>query len=150
MHMIKLFALCLVSAVLFTPSAFAKCAAGNKTIFSCTTAKGKLIEVCDAGKSITYIFGTPQAKPEIALNVPRDKATTFQWAGVGRYLSYSVDIPNGATTYSVFNSMDRLTNAHAMDAGVNVWEGEKLLTTVKCNGKKVANNLEGVDLAPTK
>ncbi|MEQ1537083.1 MAG: hypothetical protein ABL923_14500 [Burkholderiaceae bacterium] len=147
--MIKLFALCLVSAILFTPNAFAKCTAGHKTIFSCTTAKGKLIEVCDAGKTITYSFGSPQTTPEIALNVPRDKATTFQWAGVGRYLSYSVDIPNGTTTYSVFSSMDRITEAHAMDAGVNVWEGEKLLATVKCSGKKMVNNLEGVDLSPT-
>jgi hypothetical protein len=147
--MIKLLTLCFVSAMVFTPNAFAKCAAGTKTIFSCTTAKGKLIEVCDAGKTITYSFGNPQTKPDIALNVPRDKATTFQWAGVGRYLSYSVDIPNAATTYSVFISMDRLTEAHAMEAGVNVFEEGKLLATVKCSGKKMVNNLEGVDLAPT-
>jgi hypothetical protein len=147
--MIKLLTLCFVSAMVFTPNAFAKCAAGTKTIFSCTTAKGKLIEVCDAGKTITYSFGNPQTTPEIALNVPRDKATTFQWAGIGRYLSYSVDIPNGATTYSVFISMDRLTEAHAMEAGVNVFEEGKLLATVKCSGKKMVNNLEGVDLAPT-
>jgi hypothetical protein len=149
MFMIKLLMLCFVSAMVFTPNAFAKCAAGTKTIFSCTTAKGKLIEVCDAGKTITYSFGNPQTTPEIALNVPRDKATTFQWAGIGRYLSYSVDIPNGATTYSVFISMDRLTEAHAMEAGVNVFEEGKLLATVKCSGKKMVNNLEGVDLAPT-
>jgi hypothetical protein len=147
--MIKLLTLCFVSAMVFTPNAFAKCAAGTKTIFSCTTAKGKLIEVCDAGKTITYSFGNPQTTPEIALNVPRDKATTFQWAGIGRYLSYSVDIPNGATTYSVFISMDRLTEAHATEAGVNVFEEGKSLATVKCSGKKMVNNLEGVDLAPT-
>ena len=89
MHMIKLFALLLSYPQHYSrPNAFAKCATGNKTIFSCTTAKGKLIEVCDAGKTITYSFGNPQTTPEIALNVPRDKATTFQWAGVGRYLSY--------------------------------------------------------------
>jgi hypothetical protein len=149
MNMIKFLTLCFASAILFSPNAFAKCAAGNKTIFACTTAKGKLIEVCDAGKSITYSFGSPQTTPEIALNVPRDKATTFQWAGVGRYLSYSVDIPNGATTYSVFHSVDRITEAHATDAGVNVLEGDKLLATVKCSSKKMVNNLEGVDLAPT-
>ncbi len=145
----KLLPLCFVSVALLTPNAFAKCEAGHKTIFSCTTVKGKLIEVCDAGKSITYSFGSPLTQPEIVLNVPRDKATTYQWAGIGRYLSYSVDIPNVSTTYSVFVSMDRLTDAHAMEAGVNVWEGEKLLASVKCSGKKIVNNLEGVDLAPT-
>lgn len=145
----KYLAVSIITVALFTPNAFAKCVAGHKTIFSCTTAKGKLIEVCDAGGSITYSFGNPQTTPEIALNVTRDKATTFQWAGIGRYLSYSVDIPNGKTTYSVFHSVDRITESHAMDAGVNVWEGDKLLGIVKCSGKKMVNNLEGVDLAPS-
>ena len=149
MSMTKYFVLCLVSTALFAPSAFAKCVAGSETLFSCSTAKGKIIEVCDAGKSITYSFGSPLTKPDIALNVPRDKATTFQWAGVGRYLSYSVDIPNGTTTYSVFLSADRITEAHGIEAGVNVFEEGKLLATVKCSGKKMVNNLEGVDLAPT-
>jgi len=139
----------MATGTLFAPQAFAKCAAGQPTIFSCSTAKGKTIEVCDAGKSITYTFGSPQAKPEIALNVPRDKVTTFQWSGIGRYLSYAVDIPNGTTTYSVFHGMDRITKEHAIEAGVNVLVDGKLLATVRCSGRNIVNNLEGVDLAPT-
>ena len=139
----------MATGVSFAPQVFAKCAAGQPTIFSCSTAKGKTIEVCDAGKSITYTFGSPQAKPEIALNVPRDKVTTFQWSGIGRYLSYAVDIPNGTTTYSVFHGMDRITKEHAIEAGVNVLVDGKLLATVRCSGRNIVNNLEGVDLAPT-
>ena len=139
----------MATGTLFAPQAFAKCAAGQQTIFSCSTNKGKTIEVCDAGKSITYTFGSPQAKPEIALNVPRDKVTTFQWSGIGRYLSYAVDIPNGTSTYSVFHGMDRITKEHAIEAGVNVLVDGKLLATVRCSGRNIVNNLEGVDLAPT-
>lgn len=145
----KFLAVCLTAAVFFAPQAFAKCAAGQPTIFSCSTVKGKTIEVCDAGKTITYTFGSPQTKPEIALNVPRDKVTTFQWNGIGRYLSYAVDIPNGTTTYSVFHGMDRITKEHAIEAGVNVLVDGKLLATVRCSGRNIMNNLEGVDLAPT-
>jgi hypothetical protein len=147
--MTKLLTLCFASAALFAPSAFAACAAGSETLFSCTTAKGKVIEVCDAGKTISYSFGSPQTKPEIALSVPRDKATTFQWEGVGRYLSYAVDIPNGSTTYSVFHGMDRLSEAHAVEAGVNVLSNGKLLATVNCVGKKMVTKLEGVKLSKT-
>ena len=139
----------MATGLFYAPQAFAKCAAGQPTIFSCSTAKGKTIEVCDAGKSITYSFGSPQTKPEIALNVPRDKVTTFQWNGIGRYLSYAVDIPNGTTTYSVFHGMDRITKEHAIEAGVNVLVDGKLLATVRCSGRNIVNNLEGVDLAPT-
>jgi hypothetical protein len=149
----RLLALCFatsaLTATLFAPLAHATCAAGSKTLFSCSTAKGKLIEVCDAGKTIHYSFGSPQGKPDIALSVPRKEATTFQWAGVGRYLSYSVDIPNGKTTYSVYHSTDRITEAHATEAGVNVLIKGDLVATVKCVGKKMVTNLEGVDLAPT-
>ena len=139
----------MVTGLFFAPQAFAKCAAGQPTIFSCSTNKGKTIEVCDAGKSITYTFGNPQAKPEIALDVPRDKVTTFQWNGIGRYLSYAVDIPNGTSTYSVFHGMDRITKEHAIEAGVNVLVDGKLLATVRCSGRNIVNNLEGVDLAST-
>ncbi len=139
----------MATGVSFAPQVFAKCAAGQPTIFSCSTGKGKTIEVCDAGKTITYTFGSPQTKPEIALNVPRDKVTTFQWNGIGRYLSYAVDIPNGTTTYSVFHGMDRITKEHAIEAGVNVLVDGKLLATVRCSGRNIMNNLEGVDLAPT-
>lgn len=147
--MTKLSTLCFASAVLFAPSTFAACAAGSHTLFACTTAKGKVIEVCDAGKTINYSFGSPQAKPEIALSVPRKQATTFQWAGVGRYLSYAVDIPNETTTYSVFHGMDRISKTHDVEAGVNVLTNGNLVATVKCAGKNITSNLDGVDLAAT-
>ena len=147
--MAKIIALCLASATLFAPSAFSACAAGSKTLFACTTAKGKVVEVCDAGQTITYSFGSPKTKPEIALAVPRDKATTYQWEGIGRYMSYAVDIPNGSTTYNVFIGMDRLSEAHAVEAGVNVLDNGKLLATVKCTDKNLIGNLEGVKLSKT-
>lgn len=149
MQTTQLSALCFATAALFLPSVYAKCAAGSEALFSCTTARGKQIEVCDAGKTINYSFGSPQGKPDIALSVPRRQASTSQWAGVGRYLSYSVDIPNGATTYSVFHSMDRITEAHAMEAGVNVRTQGVQVATVKCVGKNMVTNLEGVDLPAT-
>ncbi len=147
--MIKLAALCFVSTIMLSPSAHAACAPGSETLFACTTAKGKVIEVCDAGKTITYSFGSRQSKPEIALSVPRDKATTYQWEGIGRYMSYAVDIPNGSTTYSVFMGMDRMSEAHAVEAGVQVLNNGRLLATVNCVDKNLVGNLEGVKLSKT-
>ena len=45
------------------------------TIFSCTTTKGKVVEVCDSGKTTDYSFGKKGTKPELALSVPRDALT---------------------------------------------------------------------------
>lgn len=132
--------------VLFTANAYAICEVGSKTVFSCMTAKGKQIEVCDAGKTIEYSFGKPKVKPEIVVKVPRKDVSTSQWDGMGRYISYSVNIPNGSTTYNVFWATDKLTEEHAVEAGVNVETNNKLLATVNCSGKNIKQNLEGIDL----
>lgn len=41
----------------FSCSAFAESTCASKVIFSCTTTKGKTVEVCDAGSTIKYSFG---------------------------------------------------------------------------------------------
>jgi len=137
-----------VVAALFASNVYASCE-GNKTLFSCLTSKGKQIEVCDAGKTIHYSFGKPQGKPEITVKVARDKASTFQWAGMGSSISYAVDIPNGKTTYNIFWSADRTSDEHAIEAGVNVLINNELVTTVNCAGENIVNNIEGIDLKPT-
>lgn len=139
-----------VMTLLFSPTLYAKCEKDSKVLFSCLTEKGKQIEVCDTGKNISYSFGRPHVKPEIVVSVARDQASTSQWNGVGRYLSYAVDIPNGETVYNVFFSTDRLSNEHSIEAGVNVMIKNNLATTVNCSGKNITNNLQGVDLKASK
>lgn len=137
-----------VIATLWASNVYANCGS-SKTLFSCTTIKGKQIEVCDSEKTIDYSFGKANEKPEIAIKVPRDKVSTFQWAGVGRSESYAVDIPNGTAVYNVFWGVDRLSDEHPIEAGVNVLIDKKLVTTVNCSGKDVVSNLEGVKLKAT-
>ncbi len=81
--------------------------------------------------------------------MPREQASTSQWNGVGRYISYAVDIPNADAVYSVFFGTDRLSNEHSIEAGVNVLIKNNLAATVKCSGKNITHNLEGLDLKPT-
>lgn len=131
-------------------TANAACEKPAQTVFSCLAAKGKMTQVCDAGATIDYSFGKPGAPPEIVVRAPRGDASTWQWKGVGRYLSYAVTVPNGNTTYNVFWGADRLTSAHAIEAGVNVEINKKLAATVKCVGEKhIVQNIEGIDLKPT-
>jgi hypothetical protein len=137
-----------VVAALYAPTVYADCGK-NKILFSCPTIKGKKIEVCDSGKTIDYSFGKAQKKPEIAIKIPREKASTFQWAGIGRYESYAIDIPNGKATYNVFWGVDRLSDEHAVEAGVNVLIDQKLMTTVNCSGENIVNNIQGVNLKAT-
>lgn len=63
-------------------------------------------------------------------------------------MSYSINIPNGEHNYNVFWGVDRLTEEHAEDAGVNVEKNGATLATVNCKAGTVTQNLEGVDLKP--
>ena len=131
------------------PLAKAACAPGSKTVFSCQTAKGKLIQVCDSGKTIDYSFGQPELAPEMVVRAPRHEASTFQWQGIGRYINYSVSVPHGNTVYSVFWSLDKLSENQAIEAGVNVEVNKKLVATVLCvDGKRAVQAIEGIDLKP--
>ena len=135
-----------VAIIQLSPAIAAECGDG-KTVFSCLTGKGKVIGVCDFGKTISYSFGKANATPEIVVRVPRSDASTFQWHGVGRWMSYSVDIPNGDTTYSVFWGVDRLGTDFPIEAGVNVEVKKELVATVRCVGDEhIVQNIEGIDL----
>lgn len=123
------------------------CGNGGVVLFRCSTVKNKTIELCDAGKSIEYSFGPTNEKPEMFLRVPRSEVRTTQYEGVGRWESYSVDVPNGDTTYSVFWGLDKLSSNHTIEAGVNVEKGGKQVGRVLCApNTKVLQNLEGVKL----
>ena len=128
----------------------AACKNEQQTIFSCMTAKGKRIQLCDQQQTLEYSFGKASLKPEIVVQVPRSAATTTQWQGVGRWMSYSVEIPNGKTVYSVFWGVDRLSEEHGIEAGVNVEVNGKHAATVKCGEEStIIQNMEGVDLKAT-
>lgn len=129
-----------------TPAVAHTACAGSKAVFACTTTKGKTVEVCDSGESLTYSFGKPGEKPDMELSVQRAKATTFQWDGRGNSINYSVQIPNSKTIYEVFTSTDRMSDQHTMTAGINVEVSGKHVATLPCQADTVVNGLEGISL----
>jgi len=135
MRLITIF--CLV-IYFFSNQVYAKCEKGMKTIFSCKVKKSKkLLEVCDANKKITYSFGKANKKPELSIAIPRSEASTYQWEGIGRDISYSVYIPNGKVVYNVFWRADRMSDEHEIEAGVEVNKNDKVLATIYCINKTI-------------
>jgi hypothetical protein len=122
--------------------------ANRALLFSCLTDNGKEILLYQTDDTIDYSFGDPGSKPELDIQVPRNQASTWQWKGVGRAMTYAVDVPNGDTSYSVFWSVDRLSPTKEIEAGVRVHRDRKTLATVYCTDK-IVSNLQGVQLKPT-
>jgi hypothetical protein len=134
----------LVLALSHSASVGAMCK--SKTIFSCTTAKGKTAEVCDSGSKIEYSFGKKDAASEISLAIPRANASTYQWDGIGRSMLYSVQIPVGKTVYEVFRLADKISQE--VTFGINVVVDGKPAATLTCKPETVTDNIEGVALRP--
>jgi hypothetical protein len=124
-------------------------AANRKLLFSCTTDNDKQILLHDSGKTIDYAFGKPNETPELSLKIPRSQASTWQWRGFGRWMSYSIDVPNGDTTYRVHWGLDRLSSDHTIESGVNVLVNQQIVAEVQCSGN-ILNDMAGVNLKPRK
>lgn len=148
-HPTRLIPLLLLAGTALPALAAPECVAPATLVFQCLTAKGKQIQVCDRGKTIDYSFGKPQAAPEIVVRAPRGEVSTFQWQGIGRYMTYALDIPNGNTVYSVTWSVDKMAPDQGPEAGVDVEVNEKHVASVKCarNGR-IIQAIEGMDVKP--
>lgn len=124
------------------------CGSGEKVLFTCTTTNKKQLLLCDAGQTLRYTLGKAGITPEMNLSITRGSASTQQWSGMGRSISYSINIPNGNTLYEVFWGADRMADEHEIEAGVNVGINGQQVATVKCRPDTVQNSMEGVDLKP--
>ena len=126
------------------PVAHADCGTAEKVLFSCLSAKGKRIEVCNFGQTIQYSFGKPKAKPEINVSVPISKVAGVSCYACGRYISNSVLVPNKDTIYIVSWSSDKLDTDAPSESGVEVVVNGESKATIKCCGEPVVGNFEGI------
>ncbi len=140
----------LISALAVLPAATSAHGKQSKLVFSCETANHKFVKVYDNESTISYTFGKKGAKPELSLSVPRSAASTDQWSGFGRYESYSVTIPNGDVTYSVFYGFDTRDEDSEINAGIVVKTGKGKETTILCNIKTLHQNIDGINLKADK
>ena len=121
------------------------CGEDETLLFHCTTTYAKMITLCDAGSSLRYTFGKLDGNdPELSLSVARDAASTSQGPA-----AQTIDLPNGNTTYSVFWGVDRMSDAHEVEAGVHVQANGRHVATVSCKEDMVQSFMEDVDLKPT-
>jgi hypothetical protein len=122
------------------------CNPGEAVLFTCSTESHKRLTLCESKATIVYAFGKEGLRPDIVVTVPRNKASTWQWKGIGRYVNYSVEVPNGGITYRVYSSIDRNVGEATYEAGVEILQKEESLATVLCQETTVIDHLEGVDL----
>ncbi|MET0327831.1 MAG: hypothetical protein ABW163_03570 [Luteimonas sp.] len=120
---------------------------GKGRVFFCRTKAGKTIELHDDGPTMRYVYADSQGEPEMDLVIPRAQATTVQWDGTTSSMAYSVQMPNGTTSYSIFWVGDRDPDAEApVTGGVSVEVDGRHVADVQCVPGSIEGDLEDIDL----
>lgn len=119
---------------------------GSKTLFSCMTEKGKRVQFCQQGDTVTYSYG-PEGAPEITLNVKNSDVMSRLWDGMGSNEFNEVYVPNGDVIYMAYTSFIHPRGdeeAVAATAGLTVLKNGKSVAEIKC-GKTYHSELEGIE-----
>ena len=112
------------------------CVAGEAVYFSCPTSSTKALSLCGGGGTVQYRFGPP-GDPELVF--PDDSspaAFTVRTESYARAIATIASFTNGDINYQVTDS----SGSGGIDAesnnfqGVTVFQGDKLLATVSCQG----------------
>ena len=122
--------------------------AESTTIFQCKTTNNKIVSVKLINNVVSYKFGKNLNNPELAFSVPKKMTSTYQWSGTGSSIYYDVEVPNGKTIYTVYSSLDRMTEEHPTESGVTVTNKNQQIATILCDENKepYINNLVDVNL----
>ena len=83
------------------PIAALACDAGAQPVFSCTTAHGKQVEVCQAPQSIHYAYGAPGKPAELRLFKANETFVWEHYEGVSSGIEDDLNFDNGSTRYLI-------------------------------------------------
>lgn len=127
-----LFRLSALALMLSAGTAFATCSRTDATFVSCPVeGSGKWLEVCAEDWGAVYRYGL-LGRPELELTEPYGALDYEPWPGVGRSIWETVTFYNGAYSYSVYISVDRMDENVAPEGGVAVRKGEEVVASLTC------------------
>jgi len=119
-------------------SGYAQCADNERSVLECTFKKGKkTVSVCISGDSIFYEYGKTGAKPDLRLVENIRDVDHLPWPGIGRSIWNETTFYNAEYSYSIYMSMDRMSDEHPIDAGIVVAKAGKELARLECDKKNL-------------
>lgn len=125
-----------------TTTAMAACPSATSTVFSCTTSKGKQVDICNAGSNLNYSFGKPN-KPELTFSLPKSRAYKYLWSGMTTSEWNEVYLPRGNTTYVAYQANHR--NHGGEEYGLNVLINGKQAANIRC-ASNITENISDINL----
>jgi hypothetical protein len=125
-------------ALVVSGRAAAACDPGG-LVFSCATALGNEIQLCDDGSSVRYTFGEPGRAPQLAITMPKGEVQKAPLREFGKVESYALKIPYREATHVLYWSLDDFGDEP--EAGVRVFVDDRLRATMQCVPGQSRSNL---------
>lgn len=107
-------------------------ASAHELIFKCSTEKDKSILVYKDGQNLTYTFGKKSSKPEIKLTRNKEQLSIMQEIPVGTGLNSSIEFKNGIYSYTITESLNRVSEGHEASAWLDVSKNKDVISSMDC------------------
>ena len=115
--------------------------AAAQTIFSCTTASGKLVRISRTGTLYRYVYGRPGAAPDLTFTVPKSATSIHDGSediGSGTWwMTHEVTLRFNGTSYTGWWSLHRASGEEG--GGIRVEKGSKTLAETACASEVTIN-----------
>jgi shikimate kinase len=123
----------LISLIVIFASSLSINAGANELIFKCSTQNKKSISIYQDGDSLTYKFGKENSKPDMDLTKNKDQLNITQEIPVGTGLNSSVEFKNGIYSYTINESLNRVSDEHEASAWLDVSKNKDIISSIDCN-----------------
>lgn len=123
----------LISMFVMIASLLSTNSSASDLIFKCSTENNKSISVYIDGKNITYKFGKKDSKPEIELKRKKEQLNITKEIPVGTGLNSSIEFKNGIYSYTITESLDRVSEDHEASAWLDVSKNKEIISSIDCN-----------------
>lgn len=123
----------LISLIVILTSSLSINASANELVFKCSTKNNKLISIYQDGRNLTYEFGKKDSKPEIELTKNKDQLNITQEIPVGTGLNSSVEFKNGIYSYTINESLNRVSDEHEAYAWLDVSKNKDVISSIDCS-----------------
>lgn len=105
----------------------------QEMVFEYLTSNDKAVSLYQDGDDITYKFGKANSKPDIMIKRKFQKLNIKQETPVGSGLDSSIEFKNGTYSYTINESLNRVSEDHESTAWLDVKKNGKIINSIDCN-----------------
>jgi hypothetical protein len=105
----------------------------QEMVFECLTSNDKAVSLYQDGDDITYKFGKTNSKPDIIIKRKLQKLNIKQEIPVGSGLDSSIEFENGTYSYTINESLNRVSEDHESTAWLDVKKNGNIINSIDCN-----------------